>query len=106
MILHDTDISVLTPFHIDDADKFYNSTRTRSTRAFGYTYPELLDWEVNLTTLKYQVTSIVNFLYGGTTTGSKQRSNPERSADPMDSHYAINVVVNGYVITHFRCLTR
>jgi tyrosinase len=39
--------SPLTPFHSDSSGKFWNSDMSRSTKTFGYAYPETVDWNVS-----------------------------------------------------------
>ncbi|KAL9037630.1 MAG: hypothetical protein Q9214_005619, partial [Letrouitia sp. 1 TL-2023] len=53
----------LTPFHSDDAGALHTSLTARSTRSFGYTYPEIVDWGVNATQLTANVKARLNALY-------------------------------------------
>lgn len=101
-IASDTLNAALTPFHSDDSGGFFNSNTSRSTRAFGYTYPELLDWNMDPSTLAFDVRGHINDLYGPTTTASKhaqRRSESRLTVAEMTHDYAINVVVNGYLIS-------
>ena len=54
----------LTPFHSDSGTGLYTSTTARSTRTFGYTYPEVTDWGVDAATLANNVAQAVENLYG------------------------------------------
>lgn len=45
------------------SNTFWTSTSSRSTRAFGYTYPEVVDWNVDAKTLANNVRAKVNELY-------------------------------------------
>ena len=53
----------LTPFHSDDDGTLYTSETARSTRTFGYTYPEIIDWNVNSSQLALNVRTQLNALY-------------------------------------------
>lgn len=54
----------LYPFHrSDDPNDFWTSGSSRSTRDFGYTYPEIQDWGVDQGTLQNNVRSAINNLY-------------------------------------------
>ncbi|PGH18171.1 hypothetical protein AJ80_04558 [Polytolypa hystricis UAMH7299] len=52
----------LWPFHSSDKD-FYTAASSRSTRPFGYTYPEIVDWGVSKEQLQRNVRQKVNALY-------------------------------------------
>jgi tyrosinase len=54
----------LYPFHrSDDPNDFWTSAASRSTRDFGYTYPEIQDWGVDQGTLQNNVRTAINNLY-------------------------------------------
>ena len=54
----------LYPFHrSDDPNDFWTSGNSRSTRDFGYTYPEIQDWGVDQGTLQNNVRTAINNLY-------------------------------------------
>jgi tyrosinase len=54
----------LYPFHrSDDPNDFWTSASIRSTRDFGYTYPEIQDWGVDQGTLQNNVRTAINNLY-------------------------------------------
>jgi tyrosinase len=55
-------VSALTPFH-KSSSTFYTSASVRSTRAFGYTYPELVDWGVTASQLQSNLRIKINSLY-------------------------------------------
>ena len=97
-LVFDTCDIALTPFHLDDSGTFHTSNTTRSTRAFGYTYPELLDWNTDPTTLASGVKGHINNLYGPKITNSKRRSEAQLTVAEMRHDYSINAVVNGYAI--------
>lgn len=58
----------LTPFHSDSMGTLYTSATARSTRTFGYTYPEVVDWGVNATQLSSNTRAALNKLYNPTNT--------------------------------------
>ena len=54
----------LYPFHhSDDPNDFWTSSSSRSTVNFGYTYPEIQDWNVDQGTLQNNVRTAINNLY-------------------------------------------
>ncbi|KAI9812447.1 MAG: hypothetical protein M1827_004678 [Pycnora praestabilis] len=53
----------LTPFKTDNSGTFHTPTTARSTKTFGYTYPEIVDWGVNTTQLSANVRKAFNKLY-------------------------------------------
>ncbi|KAL8794331.1 MAG: hypothetical protein Q9195_003158 [Heterodermia aff. obscurata] len=93
--------TALTPFHLDDSGTFHTSNTTRSTRAFGYTYPELLDWNISPNLLAYDVRGHINNLYGPKIVASKRRSEAQLTVAEMSHDYSINVVVNGGMYVRF-----
>ncbi|KAH8808502.1 hypothetical protein F5884DRAFT_373546 [Xylogone sp. PMI_703] len=70
---NDTIDTPLTPFS-KDGTAFFTSTGVRSMSVFGYTYPEIQDWNQTPTQLKANVTSQINKLYNpnGVNTVSKR----------------------------------
>lgn len=67
----------LYPFHrSDDPNDFWTSSTSRSTRDFGYTYPEVQDWSVDQATLQNNVRTAVNNLYN-----SPARMGPAKPAN-------------------------
>jgi tyrosinase len=75
----------LAPFHSDNGSTFYTSDTARSTRPFGYTYPELVDWNISLSDLAVSVRATVNALYnpyaGNKTTMGRSGMIASRKAD-------------------------
>lgn len=61
----------LLPFHAD-ANNFWTASTARSTREFGYTYPEIIDWGVDAETLANNVRTKVNELYNPPTRASRR----------------------------------
>lgn len=53
----------LKPFYQADG-KFHTSKTVASTKAFGYTYPEINDWSQNTDETRRSVVSQINQLYG------------------------------------------
>ncbi|EED13327.1 tyrosinase [Talaromyces stipitatus ATCC 10500] len=54
----------LYPFHrSDEPNDWWTSGNSRSTREFGYTYPEIQDWGVDQSTLQNNVRTAINNLY-------------------------------------------
>jgi tyrosinase len=67
-----TEDYVLKPFYKPGGSHMWTSREVVSTRTFGYTYPELPDWTMSSTQLQRHVTSVVNNLYGPSTSVSKR----------------------------------
>jgi len=55
--------SPLTPFHSDTSGKFWTSDMSRSTKTFGYAYPETVDWGMTPAQLQTNVRNSVTRLY-------------------------------------------
>ena len=53
----------LTPFHSGNSGNFYTAATARTTRSFGYTYPEIVDWNVTAPQLSSNVRRALNQLY-------------------------------------------
>ncbi|EXJ88381.1 hypothetical protein A1O1_05311 [Capronia coronata CBS 617.96] len=84
----DSETSVLAPFHSDDGDTMFTSEAVRSIKSFGYSYPELPDWEMAPSQLAANVRSAVNSLYNpvsNTTVAHVRRNVQPRSANLADS---------------------
>jgi len=55
--------SELTPFHTNSSGQFWDSDLARSTKSFGYAYPETVDWNVSPQQFLRNVQSAVMRLY-------------------------------------------
>ena len=93
----------LTPFHSDTLGTLYTSATVRSTRPFGYTYPEVVDWAVNATQLSSNTRAALNNLYnpsGSISTRSlfdKRDKHTAPYTNASDYQYYINIRVPKYV---------
>jgi tyrosinase len=56
----------LLPFRIDDSGNFHTSISARSTKSFGYSYPEIIDWGVSEDQLARNVRRAFKKLYNPT----------------------------------------
>ena len=73
----------LTPFHSDNVGTLYTSATARSTRPFGYTYPEVVDWGLlNATQLASNTRAAINKLYNPTGSISTRSLSITRRDDP------------------------
>ncbi|CRG91699.1 hypothetical protein PISL3812_08750 [Talaromyces islandicus] len=109
----------LYPFHrSNNSDDFWTSETSRSTKAFGYTYPEIKDWGVDQTALQNNVRTAVNNLYNAparkVSTGKSKRVNEPTSravlrtmtgtdfdslaVNNLPRHWAINIAVDKYAL--------
>lgn len=68
----DTLTTPLEPFSTDTNGDSWTSASSQNLSAFGYTYPEIQDWNQSPTQLAQNVTAQVNTLYSGQTTPSKR----------------------------------
>ncbi|KIX98768.1 uncharacterized protein Z520_05229 [Fonsecaea multimorphosa CBS 102226] len=59
----DSGTTALAPFHSDAGSALFTSDDVRSTKTFGYSYPELPDWEMSPDELANNVRTAVNSLY-------------------------------------------
>ncbi|KAL2406782.1 Polyphenol oxidase 1 [Exophiala dermatitidis] len=90
----DSGTSALAPFHSDDSSTMFTSDAVRSIKTFGYSYPELPDWEMSASQLAANVRTSVNILYNpisNSTTARKKRSHQPRSANLADSFGSVTL---------------
>ena len=59
----ETEQTPLGPFHSNAAGSVWTSTTARSTRTFGYTYPEVIDWNKTPAQLTTDVRAAIRALY-------------------------------------------
>ncbi|KAK5106279.1 hypothetical protein LTS08_000397 [Lithohypha guttulata] len=64
----------LAPFHSDDSTEMWTAATVRDTAIFGYTYPELIDWNVSASDLVTSVRQKVNELYNPDIQPTKNRT--------------------------------
>lgn len=81
----DTIDTPLAPFHSDDESTMWTAASARDTAVFGYTYPELVDWNISTSDLSSQVRQRVNELYSPP---ARPNANNMR---PVDVQHSINV---------------
>lgn len=89
----------LTPFHSDDAGTLYTSASVRSTRSFGYSYPEIVDWGVSATQLTLDVQAKFNALYNPTgsiqaRSRSSKRGIPAATSNAADLQWVVNIRID------------
>ncbi|KAI9895089.1 MAG: hypothetical protein M1814_000314 [Vezdaea aestivalis] len=87
--------TLLTPFHSDDGNGLYTSNAIRSTRTFGYTYPEVQDVDKSPQQLSADTRAAIKQLYDPN--GQLGRRNP-RPLDldldlklPFDFDFSVNL---------------
>src|SRR5579862_8609759 len=68
---HSNFLPALTPFHGPDNVEL-TSANSRSTRRFGYTYPEVRDWDRSVEVIKSETRTKVNALYNPTIKSSRR----------------------------------
>ncbi|KAL8776949.1 MAG: hypothetical protein Q9213_008074 [Squamulea squamosa] len=89
----------LTPFHSDDSGAIWTSATAWSTREFGYSYPDIIDWGVNSSQLSSNVKTRLNALYNPTRSTTKRSesadtsSSVEVSPNAMDIQWLVNLRV-------------
>lgn len=67
----------LRPFWRSNSLAYWDSNGVRSTRAFGYTYPELNDWSRSATQQKSDAAAAMNVLYGNNNFSFRKRNNTD-----------------------------
>ncbi|KAH8662913.1 hypothetical protein BGZ60DRAFT_412262 [Tricladium varicosporioides] len=75
----DTQFTPLTPFTSNNFGTLYNSFTARSTKTFGYAYPEVQDWLFSPADLARNVTAQVNAMYDPT---GIFRRDPKKALNP------------------------
>ncbi|KAJ9500525.1 hypothetical protein H2202_003741 [Exophiala xenobiotica] len=84
----DSATSALAPFHADEGSTMFTADGVRSIKTFGYSYPELPDWELSQPELAANIRNLVNAQYSprsNATIGRLRRSIEQRSANLADS---------------------
>ncbi|KAI4122475.1 MAG: hypothetical protein LQ338_005800 [Usnochroma carphineum] len=81
----------LTPFRSDDNGHFWTSGTVWSTRTFGYTYPEIMDWGVSSDQLTSNVKASLNALYNPSGSISQRSMSANASNDLQLSPNAMDV---------------
>ena len=77
-----TEASALKPFWQPGGASMWTSAGVKTTRTFGYTYPELQDWTMSQSALQSYVKTQVNKLYGSAANGVATRSLEDRASQP------------------------
>ena len=65
---------MLAPFHSDNGSTMFTSDNVRSTRALGYGYSELPDWQMSKEDLAANVRTAVNSFYNPSSNSTVRRS--------------------------------
>lgn len=84
----DTQSTPLEPFSSNSRGQFYTSASSWKTSTFGYTYPEIQDWNQTPAQLKANVTATVNRMY------NPQGTFPKRAATPGSQTKSWSVALN------------
>lgn len=85
----DTQYTSLEPFTSNSRGQFYTSTSSWKTSTFGYTYPEISDWNQTSAQLKANVAVTINMMYNGGLPPTKRAASP--SAQTKAWSVALNV---------------
>lgn len=95
--------AALTPFHSNNSTDLYTSQTARSTRHFGYTYPEVIDWGVNATQLASNARTALNNLYSPSGTLARRSRRALAPGPPAwaanDYQYFVNFKVDSSELT-------
>lgn len=73
----DTENTWLAPFRSDEDVNMWTAATVRDTVTFGYTYPELIDWNISMSELAANVRSAVNKLYNPIPEQTNDTRNPK-----------------------------
>ena len=96
-----TDIQLaLTPFHANANSTLYTSATARSTRSFGYTYPEVIDWNVTAAQLSSNTRANLNKLYNPTGSIATRSLDRHRYSYHQFSHHRGSTYRNGSSHVH------
>ncbi|EEP82835.1 predicted protein [Uncinocarpus reesii 1704] len=76
----ETGSTPLKPFH-SQGSAFWDSNTSRATRSFGYTYPEIQDWNVTKEELRANVIRKVNELYNSRAANQKRADGDRKVLD-------------------------
>ena len=87
----------LTPFRSDDGGSLYTSATARSTRAFGYTYPEVVDWGLNASLLASNTRAAVNNLYNPSGRISTRASSKSKRDDDPTATFTNTTLYEYYI---------
>ena len=71
--------SALSPFHSDTGSTLFSSNGVRKLSQFGYTYPEISDWNTTAHDLKLNVQTQINQLYNYALSTRSISPGPRRS---------------------------
>ncbi|KAL8958388.1 MAG: hypothetical protein Q9193_004543 [Seirophora villosa] len=89
----------LSPFHSDNSGRLWTSATAWTTRTFGYTYPEIVDWGVDSSQLTSNVKARLNALYNpsGSTlqraTSTSASNSLQLSPNSMNAQWFANIRV-------------
>ncbi|KAL9011382.1 MAG: hypothetical protein Q9173_003766 [Seirophora scorigena] len=89
----------LLPFHSDKSGRLWTSATAWTTRTFGYTYPEIVDWGVDSSQLTSNVKARLNALYNpsGSTlqraTSTSASNSLQLSPNSMNAQWFANIRV-------------
>ncbi|KAI9810350.1 MAG: hypothetical protein M1827_006317 [Pycnora praestabilis] len=75
----------LTPFHSDTNGDLWISDSVRNPQTFGYTYPELVTWNVSTSQYQANVRTSINTLYGSNASTSITSSLPSGKRSAADN---------------------
>lgn len=95
--------AALTPFHASDGGTLYTSATVRSTRPFGYSYPEIVDWGVTTAQLSSDVRAKFNALYNPTgsisarATSSESQNTTDMTSNGASHQWMVNIRVDKWV---------
>ena len=84
----------LTPFHAGDGKTMYTSATAQSTRPFGYSYPEVVDWGVSVNQLSSNVRANVNALYNPTGSISTRSKANTLTPNAANHQWFVNIRVD------------
>jgi tyrosinase len=85
--------TTLTPFSSDTAGDWYTSDTARYMKTFGYTYPEIQDWNQDATQLAQTVTAKVNALYAPKS-GTHRKRHPRDLTATKEQEWFVNIAID------------
>lgn len=100
---NDTLSTPLQPFSSDTQGHFYTSSMVQSLKSFGYSYPEIRDWNQTPKELQASVITQVNRLYGPSAPNIKRRGNDQQAQNKV---WSVSIHVSKFDLDGQRFIIR
>jgi len=95
----DTINTPLAPFHSSNGSTMWTAATARDTAAFGYIYPEIIDWNISATDLAAQVRQKVNLMYSPLAQQNPQNTSSSRLQRDTNIAHTLSNIDAGTALT-------